>query len=130
MRVLFVDDDALIRKLGEFAFERIGGMTVITAANGEEALAVVDTEHPDVIVMDFMMPGMNGDEVLEVLQSRSDTREIPVVFLSGIDDPDQVRAWIAAGATGCLAKPFDPTTLATELQETLQVGSARDTIRS
>ncbi len=130
MRVLFVDDDALIRKLAEFAFGRIGGMTVITAANGQEALAVVDTEHPDVIVIDFMMPGMNGDEVLEILQSCPDTREIPVVFLSGIDDPDQVRAWIDSGATGCLAKPFDPTTLAKELEEMLRVGSVHDTIHS
>lgn len=130
MRLLFVDDDALIRKLAEIAFGRIGGMTVVTAANGQEALSTVDAEPPDAIVIDFMMPGMNGDEVLEVLQSRPETREIPVVFLSGIDDPDQVEAWIAAGATGCLGKPFDPTTLAGELEEMLRAGASCDAIHS
>lgn len=130
MRVLFVDDDAVMRKLGEYAFGRIGEMTVTCAASGEEALAAVAVERPDVIVMDFMMPGMNGDDVLAILQSRPDTRGIPVVFLSGIDDQERVDEWITSGATGCLAKPFDPTTLAVELEAVLRSCSVDDAIRS
>ena len=128
MRVLFVDDDALIRKLGEHALGRIGGMTFLSAPNGEAALEAVRIDPPDAIVMDFMMPGMNGDQVLEILQSERDTREIPVVFLSGIDDPVQIEAWMAAGATGCLAKPFNPMTLAAELEVILRSSVVHDPV--
>ncbi len=124
MKVLFVDDDAVLRKLGEFALGRFGDMTVVTAANGREALSVAIAERPDAILMDFMMPGMNGDEALVELKSCPDTADIPVVFLSGIDDPAQIDEWIAAGAAGALAKPFDPTTLAGDLEETLRSSAA------
>lgn len=130
MRVLFVDDDPLLRRLGEHALGTMGEMSVSTAADGAAALAAVERLAPDVIVMDFMMPGMNGDEVLAVLQSSPGTRGIPVVFLTGLDDEEQRSALLAAGAIGCLSKPFDPMRLAAELREVLRMASAPGAARS
>lgn len=120
MRVLFVDDDALLRRLGEFALGQVGGMSVVTAASGPEALAAVERVVPDVILLDYMMPGMDGDEVLATLQSSPATRDIPVVFLTAIDDDEERQALLAAGAVGYLAKPFNPMTLAEDLKASLR----------
>ncbi|RLE15430.1 MAG: hypothetical protein DRJ28_04160 [Actinobacteria bacterium] len=108
MRVLFVDDDPVLRRLGDYALSELGGMVVVTAADGPEALAVVDRAAPDVILLDYLMPGMNGDEVLEVLRSSPTTRNVPVVFLTGIKDEIELQELVAGGAVGWLVKPFDP----------------------
>ncbi len=92
---------------------------VVTAMDGYEALARVEEVSPDVIVLDFEMPGINGDEVLEVLRSSLTTRSIPVVFLTGIDDEDELNALITAGAVGYIVKPFDPKALAGDLESIL-----------
>lgn len=120
MRVLFVDDDALLRRLGEYALSEVGGMSVELASDGAEALAAVERAAPDAILLDYMMPGMDGDEVLAVLQASSRTRDIPVVFLTAIDNADELQALHAAGAAGYLSKPFDPLTLADDLRSLLR----------
>jgi CheY-like chemotaxis protein len=120
MRVLFVDDDPMLRRLGDHALRELGGMSVVTAADGVEALAAVDRVAPDVILLDYLMPGMNGDEVLEILRSSRATRNIPVVFLTGVDDEEELWQLVEAGAVGCLGKPFDPNTLAEDLEAVLR----------
>lgn len=105
-------------------------MSVVTAAGGVEALAAVDRALPDVILMDYLMPGMNGDEVLEILQSSHATRNIPVVFLTGIGDAAQLRKFVASGAAGYLTKPFNPMTLAEDLRAVLRSGPPHDPPRS
>lgn len=105
-------------------------MSVVTAAGGAEALAAVDRALPDVILMDYLMPGMNGDEVLGILRSSLATRSIPVVFLTAIDDAVQLRKFVASGAAGCLAKPFNPMTLAEDLRAVLRSGPCHDPSRS
>lgn len=115
MKVLFVDDDALMRRLGEFSLGELGNMSVVTAVDGYQALARVEEILPDVIVLDFEMPGMNGDEVLKILRSSPCTRSIPVIFLTGIDNEDELNALITAGAVGYVVKPFDPRALAADL---------------
>lgn len=119
MRVLFVDDDPVMRRLGEHALSSLGGMAVATAADGVEALAAVDRVAPDVILLDYLMPGMDGAEVLALLQASQATRSIPVVFLTGVDDEDELKRLVAGGAVGCLVKPFDPGTLAGDLRSVL-----------
>jgi two-component system phosphate regulon response regulator PhoB len=115
MNVLFVDDDPVIRRVGQYVLENTDGVSVTMAADGPEALASVDQSPPDVIVLDYMMPGMNGDEVLAILQSSPATRSIPVVFLTGLDDGPQLDALHAAGAAGYIPKPFHPASLAGDL---------------
>jgi CheY-like chemotaxis protein len=115
MIVLLVDDDPVIRRLGQFAFESVDEMTLTTARDGLEALNVVDGVQPDVILLDYMMPGMNGDEVLAALRSSPAVRHIPIVFLTGLEDGPRRDSLISTGALGCIFKPFDPTTLASDL---------------
>lgn len=115
-----MDDDALLRRLGEYALSEVGGMSVELASDGAEALAAVERAVPDAILLDYMMPGMDGDEVLAVLQASSRTRDIPVVFLTAIDNADELQALHDAGAAGCLSKPFDPLTLADDLRSLLR----------
>jgi len=123
---LFVDDDPVLRRLGDHALRKVGGMSVDTAADGAEALAAVHESAPDVILMDYQMPDMNGDEVLAILQSSRETRNIPVVFLTGVDDAVQLRRLIASGAIGWLAKPFNPMTLAADLRAVLRTNPRHD----
>lgn len=120
MRVLFVDDDPVLRKLGDYALGELGGMSVVTAADGAEALAAVDRAAPEAILLDYLMPDMNGDEVLAVLASSPAARSIPVVILTAVDDEDELRRLLTAGAIGCLTKPFDPRTLAEDLRTILR----------
>ncbi len=119
MKVLFVDDDALMRRLGEIALSEFGAMTVETASDGPEALGMIEGFAPDVILLDFFMPGMNGDEVLKVLRSSLATRSIPVVFLTALDNEEELAALVAAGAVGWIMKPFDPSALSEELEAIL-----------
>jgi two-component system, OmpR family, response regulator len=123
MKVLFVDDDPVMRKLGDHALGDVGGMSVVTAGDGAEALACVDRVAPDVILLDYLMPGMDGDEVLASLRSSPATRHIPVVFLTGIDDEGELQRLVANGAAGSIAKPFDPNTLAGDLTSILDPAS-------
>ena len=119
MKVLFVDDDALMRRLGEISLGEFGAMSVTTASDGPEALGMVEGLAPDVILLDFFMPGMNGDEVLKILRSSLATRSIPVVFLTALDNEEELAALVAAGAVGWIMKPFDPSALAEELEAIL-----------
>ncbi len=125
-----MDDDPVMRRIGVHALGAVGGMSVVTAADGTEALAAIDLVVPDAILMDFLMPGMDGDEMLSILQSSPTTRDIPVVFLTGVDDDARRQALLAAGAVGCLGKPFDPMTLASELVAALRSVPAPDTVQS
>ncbi len=124
MKVLFVDDDPVLRHLASYALGTIGNMTVDIAVDGADALAAVDASPPDVIVLDFMMPTMNGDAVLAVLQSSPATREIPVIFLTGLGGEAQQEAALLPGAVACISKPFDPSSLAksvTAIVESLEL---------
>jgi CheY-like chemotaxis protein len=111
-RVLVVDDEADIRRIASIALARLGGMDVLEAASADEALEVAAREHPDVILLDCMMPGKDGMDALHALQAEPSTAAIPVVFLtarSGMADETVLRQ---LGARGVVMKPFDPTTLA------------------
>jgi CheY-like chemotaxis protein len=113
--VLLVEDDEDIRTVGELALGRVGGLEVRTAASGQEALDIACAEPPDVILLDVMMPGMDGPEVLQRLRENPGTREVPVVFLTAKAHRDEIARLRALGVAGVLTKPFDPMALATEL---------------
>ena len=87
------------------------GFRVLEAANGEEALASVRTEHPDLILLDIMMPGISGWEVTSALLADRSTDQIPIIFISARTEvADRLRAF-ELGARGYLSKPFDPDVL-------------------
>jgi DNA-binding response OmpR family regulator len=108
--VLVVDDDPVIQKLLQVNFE-MEGYNVITAGDGEEGLAKAQAERPDVVVLDVMMPKMDGLEVARRLKGNDDTRSIPIILLSAKAQLADVQAGQATGADDYLTKPFDPLEL-------------------
>ena len=108
--VLVVDDDPVIVKLLQVNFE-MEGYSVITAGDGEEGLAKAQAEHPDAVVLDVMMPKMDGLEVARRLKGDPDTQGIPIVLLSAKAQQADIQAGAATGAEAYLTKPFDPPEL-------------------
>ena len=112
-RVLVVDDEEGIRVLCRVNLE-FGGYEVLEASDGEEAVAVAQSSHPDVIFLDVMMPVVDGWEALRRLKADPATADIPVVLLTArTGEEDQVRAW-KEGVFDYLAKPFSPQMLLEE----------------
>lgn len=109
-KILAVDDEPHIRRLVQVNLER-HGYEVITAADGKEALEKVTTENPDLVVLDVMMPYMDGFEVLQTLRKNPGTRDLPVIMLTAkAQDADVFRGW-QSGADLYLTKPFNPMEL-------------------
>jgi CheY-like chemotaxis protein len=110
-RILSIDDDPEIRELVSEVLTR-AGWEVVAAADGPSGLRAAREQHPDLILLDIMMPGMNGYAVCDDLQIDPRTSNVPVVFLTALDDPrDRARA-LALGGTDYLVKPFDPHSVA------------------
>jgi two-component system, OmpR family, alkaline phosphatase synthesis response regulator PhoP len=101
--ILLAEDDRILRKAGE-ATLRKKGYTVITAVDGEDALAKAREHKPDLILLDVIMPKLHGFEVLSVLKSDPETRDIPVIMLSNLEEESDVRKAIDGGASGYLVK--------------------------
>lgn len=109
-RLLLVEDEPDIRLIARAALMR-SGFDVIGAESGEEALALVARERPDLILLDWRLPGLDGFETCARLKADSATQGIPVIFLTaGATAATEARA-DAVGALGCIAKPFNPLTL-------------------
>lgn len=116
-RVLIVDDKDEVRRIAEIALGRVGGLEVCACEGGTEALEMAPDFEPDVIVLDVMMPGMDGLEVLEALAAHPDLGDVPVVFLTAKAQRWEVDEYLERGAVGTIKKPFEPMTLADELRE-------------
>jgi CheY-like chemotaxis protein len=111
MKVLIIDDDADIRLIAGLSLSRVGGMEVIEAASGREGVLKAQQEKPDVILLDMMMPLMDGSETLAALRLQPATAETPIIFLTAKAVEVEVERMRALGAAGVLTKPFDPRTL-------------------
>jgi CheY-like chemotaxis protein len=119
-RVLIVDDEDDIREVAQVALEIVGGWQVLTAASGREGVERAAAEQPDAILLDVMMPDMDGASTLAKLQADPTTRAIPVVFLTAkVQASDRTRL-ASLGAAGVLTKPFDPVALPAQIAEVLQ----------
>src|SRR5204863_9943115 len=102
------------------------GHTVTCAEDGVEALSRLEDGRPDLILLDIAMPRMDGYEVCREIRSRENTKDLPVVMISGKDGFfDKVRGRMA-GATGYVTKPFVPETLMKALEEYLEMGAGRE----
>jgi len=117
-RIVVADDEADIRRLITFTLRR-RGYEVHEAADGDEALDLIREVHPDLAVLDVMMPGRSGLEVAQSLTASSETAGIPVVILSAKGQMTEVEAGITSGARAYLVKPFVPTELAAEIEKIL-----------
>ncbi len=118
-KVLVVDDDDVIREVAKVALEVVGGWQVISVGNGADAQEIARSEQPDVVLLDVMMPGMDGPRTAASLHDDPATRAIPVVFLTAkLADPDTMNT-SERNLAGIIAKPFDPMTLAAEISRLL-----------
>jgi CheY-like chemotaxis protein len=116
-RLLLVDDEDDIRAVAQLSLERVGGWEVVTAASGPEAVSAATGEPFDAILLDVMMPELDGPSTLERL--REEGVQAPVVFLTAKVQPGDRRALEATSAAGILAKPFDPMRLPEDLDRVL-----------
>jgi diguanylate cyclase (GGDEF)-like protein len=103
--VLVVDDDEDLRSLAQLQLGE--GFDVIQAENGDGCIELAVNQHPDVILLDMMMPGMNGAQVLEQLSASPDTKDIPVIFLSALTGLDERVKGLESGAVDYIAKPVE-----------------------
>ena len=116
MKILIIDDDADIRSIARLSLSRVGGMEVIEAGSGAEGVRKAEDERPDVILLDMMMPTMDGLETLAALRSQAATAATPVIFLTAKALGNQLERMTSLGAAGVLAKPFDPRTLSQDVR--------------
>jgi CheY-like chemotaxis protein len=98
------------------ALEALGSYTVETASSGTDGLSAVNRFAPDLILLDVMMPGMTGPEVITTLKADQETASIPVVFMTAKVQPSEVARLRELGALEVIAKPFDPMALASTIQ--------------
>ena len=123
-RILVADDDPSILRLLQLNFE-LEGYEVSTASDGEEALAKARASSPDVVVLDVMMPGMDGWEVCRRLKEDETMRDVPVILLTALGQEQERRHGLAVGASEYVMKPFDPDQLVQMVKGTLS-GAGRD----
>jgi two-component system phosphate regulon response regulator PhoB len=116
--LLVADDDEDILALVQLRLSR-SGFEVIVARDGEEALRLARERHPDLAVLDWMMPKVSGLEVLRAIRANSETADIPVVLLTARASENDVQEGLDAGADDYIAKPFSPQELAARVQNIL-----------
>lgn len=122
-RILVIDDDDAVREIIQFSLEAAAGYSVLTATSGSEGLAKAAAELPDAILLDVMMPDMDGPETFGKLQANAATAQIPTIFLTAKAQISEQRQFIDLGVAGVLTKPFNPQYLADQIAEILKVAS-------
>ena len=118
-KVLLVDDDPRIRKIAQISLQGVGGWDVQVVASGFEAIEAAKADRPDVILLDVMMPEMDGPTTLARLREIEEVATIPVIFFTAKVQKQEVDSYLALGAAGIISKPFDPMKLPGEIQEIL-----------
>ncbi len=116
-RILFVDDEDDIRSVAKLALEAVGGFTVEDCSSGSEAVKRVSAFMPDLILLDVMMPGMDGIATFRALREIPEAAAIPVVFLTASIQTHEKARYMELGAINVIPKPFDPMTLSDKVKE-------------
>ena len=114
-RILYAEDEPDIRTVACMALETLGGFTMEVCTNGAEALEKAQAFAPDLILLDVMMPLMDGTDVIQALRKIPELADTPVVFMTAKVQPHEVQEFLSLGAAGVIAKPFDPMTLAAKI---------------
>jgi CheY-like chemotaxis protein len=117
--ILVIDDEADIREVAQVSLELIGGYEVIQAPSGAEGARLAALERPDAILLDVMMPDLDGPSTFKLLRERAESADIPVVILTAKVLQPGHDPFAGLPIAGVLGKPFDPMTLASQLARTL-----------
>ena len=119
MKVLVAEDDPDIQVILKMVLTRLGKCEVTITYQGDQVVPMAKTHRPGLILLDIMLPEMSGFEICKVLKSNPETKSIPVIFLTARAMPVDIQEALSLGAVGYLAKPFDPMTLVTQINEIL-----------
>jgi len=115
-RIMHVEDDPSIQTVARVALEAVGGFEVCTCSGGQEALDRFESFAPQLILLDVMMPTMDGPSTLRNLQQQFDLTKIPVVFMTAKVQTNEIESYKALGASDVVVKPFDPMKLSEQIQ--------------
>lgn len=115
--ILYVEDDLDIQTVAQIALEVVGGFQLKICSSGKEAISAAEKMLPDLILLDVMMPEMDGPTTLEHLRKIQNTSQTPVVFMTAKVQASEVNYYKSLGAMGVIAKPFDPMTLAQQVRK-------------
>ncbi|RUR75972.1 response regulator [Chlorogloeopsis fritschii PCC 9212] len=118
-QILVIDDEDDIRKLIQTCLEIMGGWQVLTAKSGTEGLLLAQTAQPDAILLDVMMPDMDGTSTFQNLQANPTTKHIPVILLTARGRSTEAYKFTQLGVKGVISKPFNPQKLATQVAAAL-----------
>lgn len=121
-KVMYVEDEPDIQAVAKLALEMVGGYTVKICSSGDEALREAVAFAPDMILLDVMMPGMDGPTTLKALRELPDLANTPVAFMTAKVQPQEVAQYKALGALDVIAKPFDPMNLANQVRAIWESG--------
>ncbi len=116
-KILYVEDEPDIHQVAKLALEAIGGFTVQICESGKEALQVAPEYSPDLILLDVMMPEMDGPTTLTELRKIDSLARTPVIFMTAKVQPNEVASYKEMGAVEVIPKPFDPMTLSDQVRE-------------
>jgi len=116
-RVLYVEDDPDIRAVAQIALEIVGGLELCMCSSGTEALQAAENFRPDLLLLDVMMPGMDGPTTLAHLRQLAQTASTPVIFMTAKVQASEIDFYRSLGALGVIAKPFDPMSLAAQVRQ-------------
>ena len=119
-KVLHVDDDQDIRAITKISLELIGKLTVKQYSNGPDAILGVQDFNPDLLLLDLMIPGMDGQQIFEAIRNLDGLETIPAVFMTAKAQQETVSGLIAKGSLGVITKPFDPVELPSLLEKEWQ----------
>lgn len=119
-RLLVIDDEDDIRDVAIVTLEFTRGWTIESADCGSRGVETARAFRPDVILLDVMMPDLDGPATFRMLQSLDDTRDIPVIFLTAKVQPADLRKFTQLGVRGVIAKPFDPLKLADQVEALIE----------
>jgi len=115
-RILYVDDEPDLREIAQLALSMDPDLEVRTAASGTEAITIAADWLPDLLLLDVMMPGMDGPATLARLREDVRMAKLPVVFITARAQPKDLQNFATLDARGVIAKPFDPMTLAQQVR--------------
>ena len=116
-RVLHVEDDESIIAIARVALENVGGLTVCSCSSGQQALEKAAAFDPELLLLDVMMPDMDGPDTLAALSDVIDLDRVPVVFMTAKTQPADHASYYALGASAVIVKPFDPLSLSGQIRE-------------
>jgi two-component system, OmpR family, alkaline phosphatase synthesis response regulator PhoP len=118
-RILIVDDEAAIQTVVQFGIRMVAGWDVLTASSGLKGIEIAQTEQPDAILLDAIMPEMDGFATFKALQSNPETKQIPVIFLTAKAQESERQQFEDMGASGAIAKPFNALDLTDQIAKIL-----------